>query len=128
MRIRTLVPIGMLVLVAGCGSAGEAGRVTQHLVRADVPRANASVSTADAAALRDGNAQFAGKLLATVARARPNVALSPASISEALSMAFAGARGTTASEMARPSEPGLDGSSTGDGTTDAPQVSIMTRR
>ena len=101
MRFRALVPIGMLVLVAGCGSAGEAGPVTQHLVRADVPRANASVSTAVAAALRDGNAQFAGKLLATVARARPNVALSPASISEALSMAFAGARGTTASEMAR---------------------------
>ncbi len=100
MRFRALVPIGMLVLVAGCGSAGEAGRVTQRLVRADVPRANASVSTADAAALRDGNEQFAGKLLATVARARPNVALSPASISEALSMAFAGARGTTASEMA----------------------------
>ena len=100
MRFRALVPIGMLVLVAGCGSAGEAGRVTQHLVRADVPRANASVSTADADALRDGNAQFAGKLLATVAQARPNVALSPASISEALSMAFAGARGTTASEMA----------------------------
>ena len=100
MRFRALVPIGMLVLVAGCGSAGEAGRVTQHLVRADVPRANASVSTAVAATLRDGNAQFAGKLLATVARARPNVALSPASISEALSMAFAGARGTTASEMA----------------------------
>jgi len=35
-----------------------------------------------------------------VARAEPNVALSPSSISEALSMAFAGARGTTASEMA----------------------------
>ena len=100
MRFRALVPIGMLVLAAGCGSAGEAGPVTQHLVRADVPRANASVSPADAAALRDGNAQFAGRLLATVARAQPNVALSPASISEALSMAFAGARGTTASEMA----------------------------
>jgi serine protease inhibitor len=100
MRFRALVPIGMLVLAAGCGSAGEAGPVTQHLVRADVPRANASVSPADAAALRDGNAQFAGRLLATVARAEPNVALSPSSISEALSMAFAGARGTTASEMA----------------------------
>jgi serpin B len=100
MRFRALVPIGMLVLAAGCGSAGEAGPVTQHLVRADVPRANASVSSADAAALRDGNAQFAGRLLATVAFAQPNVALSPASISEALSMAFAGARGTTASEMA----------------------------
>ena len=58
------------------------------------------MSPADADALRDGNAQFAGKLLAAVAQAQPNVALSPASISEALSMAFAGARGTTASEMA----------------------------
>ena len=100
MRFRALVPIGMLVLAAGCGSASEAGPVTQHLVRADVPRANVSVSPADAAALRDGNAQFSGRLLATVASAQPNVALSPASISEALSMAFAGARGTTASEMA----------------------------
>ena len=69
----------------------------QHLVRAAVPRASASVSPADAAALRDGNAVFAGRLLAGGARARPNVALSPASISQALSMAFAGARGATAS-------------------------------
>ncbi|HUA07288.1 MAG TPA: serpin family protein [Solirubrobacteraceae bacterium] len=97
MRVRGLLPIGMFLLVAGCGSAGP---VTSRLVRADVPRATASVAPADAAALRDGNAVFAGRLLAELARGRENVALSPASISEALSMAFAGARGATASEMA----------------------------
>ena len=63
------------------------------------PRATASVSRADAAALRDGNALFAGRLLAS-SRAGPNLALSPASISQALSMAFAGARGATASQIA----------------------------
>jgi serpin B len=97
MRLRAAVPVGMLLLAAGCGSAGP---VTSQLVRASVPRASASVSPADAAALRDGNSLFAGRLLARVARGRPNVALSPASISEALAMAIAGARGTTASEMA----------------------------
>jgi serpin B len=112
MRFRALVPIGVFLLAAGCGPAGEAGpdlrssaapdggALMQHLVRAAVPRASASVSPADAAALRDGNAVFAGRLVAGVARGRPNVALSPASISQALSMAFAGARGATASEMA----------------------------
>jgi serpin B len=43
---------------------------------------------------------FAGRILAEMARSKPNVALSPASISQALSMALAGARGTTASQMA----------------------------
>ncbi len=38
------------------------------------------------------------------------------------------AASATASLMARPSEPGLSTSSTGDGTTDAPHVSMSTRR
>jgi len=100
MRLRALAAIGTFLLAAGCGSAGEAGSVTQHLVRADVPRAAESVSQADAAALRDGNALFACRLLAEVARGSPNVALSPASVSQAMSMAFAGAHGTTATQMA----------------------------
>ncbi|MGH2886352.1 MAG: serpin family protein [Solirubrobacteraceae bacterium] len=95
MRLRALAPIGMVAVLAGCASTGA---VT--LVRSDVPRAEPAVSRADATALRDGNVVFAGRLLAEVARGRQNVALSPASISEALAMAFAGARGTTASEMA----------------------------
>jgi serpin B len=100
MRLRLLLIIGLLAPLAGCGSAGGTGPLSADLVRATVPRATATVSPADAAALRDGNAQFAGRLVALLARTQPNVALSPASISDALSMAFAGARGTTASEMA----------------------------
>ena len=40
----------------------------------------------------------------------------------------AAAQSRTASEMAEPSEPGCVGSSTGDGTTSPPQVSIAMRR
>jgi serpin B len=100
MRRAPLLMIGLLAPLAGCGSAGGSGPVTPRLVRATVPRAMVSVSPADATALRDGNALFAGRLLEFVARNQPNVALSPASISQALSMASAGARGATASEMA----------------------------
>ena len=100
MRFAPLLILGLLAPLTGCGSVGGSGQVTSPVVRADVPRVTKPVSPADAAALRDGNAVFAGRLLAVVARDRHNVALSPASISEALSMAFAGARGTTASEMA----------------------------
>ena len=70
------------------------------VVRAPVSRAQPSVSRADAAALRDGNAVFAGRLLAELARTQPNVALSPASISQALAMVFPGARDETASQLA----------------------------
>jgi serpin B len=58
------------------------------------------VPPADAAALQAGNDRFAARLLAFLSRSHPTVALSPYSISQALSMAFAGARGTTATQMA----------------------------
>jgi len=96
-RFRTLLIVGLLALLAGCGSASVP---TTTVVRASAPRATPSVSRADAAALRNDNALFAGRLLAAVARTQPNVALSPASISQALSMAFAGARGPTALQVA----------------------------
>jgi serpin B len=69
-------------------------------VRAADPRAPATVTRADAAALATGNAQFAGRLLALLARSQPTVALSPFSISDTLAMTYAGARGRTATEMA----------------------------
>ena len=103
MRLRALVPLGLLGLLvplAGCGSAGGTGPVAPAPVRSNVPRARPTVSRADAAALRDGNALFAGRILARLAATRSNVALSPASISQALAMVFPGARGTTASQIA----------------------------
>jgi serpin B len=99
---RALALIGIVGLMTGCGVVAETtpgvpkttpGPVTVAPARAAVP-------PADAAALRDGNALFAGRLLADIARRRPDVALSPASISDALAMAFAGARGPTATQIA----------------------------
>ena len=94
------MPVGLALLAAGCGSAEPTAAVTSQLVRAGVPRATVSVSPSNAAALRDGNALFAGRILGVVARGRENVALSPASISQALAMVIPGARGATSSEMA----------------------------
>ena len=65
-RLRTLALTGLVAVLAGCGSTA----------RTDPP-AHQPVPPADAIALRDGNARFAGRLLATVARGPQNVALSP---------------------------------------------------
>jgi serpin B len=94
------VTVGLLAALAGCGSASQVTASRTTPVRATAPRATPSVSRADAAALRDGNSLFAGRILADMARTQPNLALSPASISQALSMAFAGARGATAAQIA----------------------------
>jgi serpin B len=99
MPIRRFLPLfAAMVLVAGCGTQSAfTGTAT---VRSPVPRARPAVSAADAAALRTGNSEFAGRLLALLGRRQSTVALSPASISEAMSMVFAGARGTTATQLA----------------------------
>jgi serpin B len=85
--------------LAACGSRASPAPQPGE-VRAAAPRAPATVTHADAAALAAGNAQFAGRLLALLARSRPTVALSPFSISDTLAMTYAGARGRTAAEMA----------------------------
>ncbi|MGO9498750.1 MAG: serpin family protein, partial [Solirubrobacteraceae bacterium] len=95
------IAIVLVALVAGCGAAARtAPAPTTNARRSSPPPANQDVPPADAAALRDGNVRFAGRLLATIARGPQNVALSPASISQAVSMAFAGARGATAAQIA----------------------------
>jgi len=62
-----------------------------------------SVSDTDAAVLRQGNTAFAADLYATLRKdssfANKNLFFSPHSISVALAMTYAGARGTTASEL-----------------------------
>jgi serpin B len=99
MRIRALLPIVAAgALAAGCGA--EAAPTPGGVVGAPVGRVQSAVPAGDAAALRAGNAEFAGRLLALLARTHATVALSPASISEALAMTFAGARGATATQLA----------------------------
>ena len=85
--------------VAACGSQGAPG--SPGLVRAPDARAPVGVPAADAQALADGNAEFAGRLLDLLAGSQPTVALSPYSISDTLAMTYAGARGSTAAEIAR---------------------------
>src|SRR5436309_6200562 len=84
----------MLVALVGCGTVKH----SPSDGRAD-PRSPANVPAGDAAALRADNAVFAGRLLAAVASGKEAVALSPFSISEALAMTFAGARGETARQI-----------------------------
>jgi serpin B len=95
------VLIAVLAL-AGCGSRSPGTpTLTQAAeVRATDPRTHAEVPAGDAASLRSGNSTFAGSLLGLLSRNQPTVALSPFSISDALAMTFAGARGETASQIA----------------------------
>lgn len=71
------------------------------VVRASDPRAPVGVPPADARTLANSNAEFAGRLLALLAQSEPTVALSPYSISDTLAMTYAGARGSTAAQIAR---------------------------
>ena len=102
-RLRTFALSGIAIAVlAGCGSTTARTDASPPPTSgaANPPPAPQAVPRADAAALRHGNARFAGRLLATLARGPQNIAVSPASISQAVSMAFAGARGKTASQIA----------------------------
>jgi serpin B len=62
---------------------------------------SAPVATPDRAAVVEGNDAFAVELYGRLRDQSGNLFFSPESISTALAMAYAGARGTTASEMAK---------------------------
>jgi serpin B len=95
-RIR-LTAVLVSFLVAGCAaSTASSGRE----VRGSAPQRDAPVPAADARAVADGNATFAGRILDLLAHSQPTVALSPFSIADDLAMAYAGAGGQTATQMA----------------------------
>ena len=87
-------------LVTGCASSGSGPKAPPSLPSVDLGRVTLSAAQLDALSAADG--LFAGDLYRAVADSEPgNLAMSPASVAIALQMAYAGARGRTAAEMAK---------------------------
>lgn len=83
------------VLIAACGGR-SAGQATSNRAR----ETNPSVSETDLQTLADGNNTFALDLYQTLRNENGNLILSPFSISLALALTYAGARGETETQMA----------------------------
>jgi serpin B len=108
MRSSTLsaLCLSAVFVAAGCANDGGAPKSRASAVAQSALSRNTSpnVPTSDADALVDGNRAFAVDLYKVLAKSDAfsgkNLFFSPHSISVALAMAYAGARGATASEMA----------------------------
>jgi serpin B len=86
--------------LAGCGD-GEKSTPPVDTTKSPIQRvANPTVAPADSAQLASDNAAFAFDVYKQLILTNTNLIFSPASISIALAMTYAGAAGTTASEMA----------------------------
>ena len=90
-----LVLVCMLALIA-CGQSAAAEEVKSDKERITSP----DVSAADVALLVEGNSIFAFDLYQALKQEEGNLFYSPYSISLALAMTYAGARGETAEQMA----------------------------
>ncbi|MBM3155129.1 MAG: serpin family protein [Chloroflexi bacterium] len=91
-----ITAIAAIVIFASCAPT-QAGEVVQsEKQRITSP----NVNQADQAALVDGNNAFALDTYQVIRKAEGNLFFSPYSISLALAMTYAGARGTTAQQMA----------------------------
>lgn len=103
--MKTLLLLGAASVVAAvvaCSSSSDDGAAPIATAKSSVTRDLAPTLTAEEeTALADGQAEFAVSFYKAVASTKPNesVIVSPHSASIALAMAYAGARGTTASEM-----------------------------
>jgi serpin B len=89
----------LFAALSGCGSGAEKQQIAvakSALSRVTDPQ----VSVADGTALAAGNQAFAIDAYRKLTAEKGNLVFSPASISIALAMTYAGAVGTTASEMA----------------------------
>jgi serpin B len=93
-----LLSLGFLLSALACSSE-DGGAITT--AKSELSRELAPQVTAeDSATLARDNQAFAGELYAEVAKTDGNLFLSPHSISTALAMTYAGARGATSTEMA----------------------------
>lgn len=99
---RVLVALLVIMLVAaGCGGPGATDVGKPTVVASSLQRETSpQVSQSDLAALVDGNTAFALDLYQALRNEDGNLFLSPYSISIALAMTYAGARGDTEQEMA----------------------------
>ena len=92
-----LAVLALIAATAGCGSGAAQASVAQSTA----PRvASPSAPPADIAEFVAGNSQFAFDLYRELRDPESNTFYSPFSISEALAMAYAGARGNTEAQMA----------------------------
>lgn len=99
-RSTGMTRFAMVVLVLCSLALSACGSDDDDDVGPRVARENPTPTVQDSARLETGNALFAGRLTAELAREEPTVVLSPFSVSTALAMAYAGAGGETATEMA----------------------------
>jgi serpin B len=84
----------LLVAAAGCAQTAAASEA-----RSDKPRQTPTVPPTDTASLVDGNSAFAFTLYQALKGQEGNLFYSPYSISEALAMAYGGARGDTEKQI-----------------------------
>ncbi len=97
--LQTILALGILFSVIGCASTG--GPVAAQSVQSELERVAApDVADADLAELVRGNAAFALALYHVLRQGDDNLFYSPYSISVALAMTYAGARGETEEQMA----------------------------
>ena len=100
-RFLGLPVMALAGMIGASGCADPEAQVILDEVRSQkVREPSPSVAPADRQALADGNAAFAMSLYRQVEAKNPNLVFSPISISTALAMTFAGARGQTETQMA----------------------------
>jgi serpin B len=99
---RLLACASVLSTLAGAAACSNEEPVVPDAVHSEKVRAAAPlVAEADRQALAQGNAAFALELYGRVKASGENVVLSPISVSTALAMTYAGARGETEAQMAK---------------------------
>jgi serpin B len=101
MKMKLLSVLGLCIILLGVLPACQPPAASGDVLISNKPRETVTnVNQADLAALVDGNNQFAVGLYQTLKSGEGNLFYSPYSISMALAMTYAGAKGTTAQQMA----------------------------